>query len=1093
MNLDCHGLSWAYSDGGVVLRALRTVDGGKELTAVPPPFDPYCYIESDGFDPHPFNASGARLADGAPDGYLKVEADTPSDLRSFRDAYPFETYESDVGFAQRVLIDTDVSLEPPDDVLYFDIEVDDRGGFEDASDAGRVVVSIAGVPADPSADPIYEDLASHGGEKELLEAFLGRADEYAALVGWNSEGYDFEYLENRCLEHGLDVDWRRWVRLDAMPLYDMLGVPTKTVSTNLDDTAERELGVGKTGVEAGGGEIWRLHEGDPGALREYNIRDCELVRDIDDKFSLLEILYVVCDLCNYPPGDACYQTKHGQVRFAIGQVVDGKMLEVAHRRGVPQHDSGAFDKPPGFPGGYVLDPVPGLYEDVVAPDYSGMYPNIVRAWNFGRETFVPEEVPLEEGDDGVWRAAAGEHAGRRVVRAETGAFVHPDDGPRSIPAQAADELVRMREGARVILDKGVKAIANTLYGIFASDRHRYFGPFSENITLIGQELTGKVEEIAGSGHPDIDEVIYGDSVPGYEPVVWRRDGKAHVTRIDEVPCDADKVRGSNDWTDLKRVIEKPNRKQMYRVVTGAGVVHATEDHSLILADGEERSPENVEPGDRLLHNPTHESDLGAMPGDEYEPTDDEAWLLGVFAGDGSAGSYDTTGGKKHQWKVSKNDAELLHEVGGALQAVHGVNYRVRDSYTDDSLFVTPIETIKRLAVKYRDRCYDDAGDKIVPSSVLNGGRERVLSFLAGYARADGEDEPRSSKLLTRFSTKSRPLAQGIRVLLERLGTGMGVETRHNHGNEYIRAWPRQWTRSDTAVVESVEAVDYNGDHVYDLTTADESFGAGVGDIVVHNTDSIMVSMADPDDPIEAAHRVSDDVEAAMKEWAAGRGANADYLELDVDDVYERFYIGDKKKRYFGRRIYDGEPCDNFKVRGFEARQGDWPEPVREFQEELMHAVLEDEPTRPIVEEAREALFAGRFDPELATSTSLSKPLEEYDVKLPHTRAAEALREEFDRGAADVGDKINYIKYANANEAVTWVRDGEPGRDFRPNEGWCPECGKVVRDPHPHETEAYPHFREQHYGYLWEKKFASVAESIGVDTSRGSQTGLGDYQ
>jgi DNA polymerase elongation subunit (family B) len=98
------------------------------------------------------------------------------------------------------------------------------------------------------------------------------------------------------------------------------------------------------------------------------------------------LLHVICDICNYPPGEACYQTRYGQVRFAIGQVVDAKLLSVAHQKNIPQPNKQSYKKPPDFPGGYVLDPTPGLYDNVVVPDYSGMYPNIVRAWNFGRET-----------------------------------------------------------------------------------------------------------------------------------------------------------------------------------------------------------------------------------------------------------------------------------------------------------------------------------------------------------------------------------------------------------------------------------------------------------------------------------------------------------------------------------------------------------------------------------------------------------------------------------------------------------------------------------------------------------------------------------
>jgi len=469
-----------------------------------------------------------------------------------------------------------------------------------------------------------------------------------------------------------------------MPLYDALAIPTKTLSCKLDDTGERELGEGKTSVEAGEGRLYALWKDDPTTLREYNIRDADLVRRIDEMYGLVELLYVICNICNYPPSDACYVPKNGRTRLAIGMVVDSYVLTIAHRRGIPQRNRRSRQKPADFPGGYVLNPKTGLYDWVVTPDYSGMYPNIIRAFNFGEETWVPDtSLRLE---DGKYYITDGEFEGCRAIKGATGAFVHPDDGVRSIPAEAADGLVAIRQGAEVIVDKGVKAANNTLYGIFASDFHRYFGPHSENITLIGQQLTGTVEEIAASGHPDIKQVIYGD------------------------------------------------------------------------------------------------------------------------------------------------------------------------------------------------------------------------------------------------------------------------------------------------------------------------------------TDSVILEMrVGEEDPVDVAHRIASSIQAEMRDWAEGQGALVEYLTLDVDDVYSRFYIGDKKKRYFGRRIYDGEPCDDFKVRGFEMRQNDWPLPVRQFQERLAKAKLDGEPVGSIVRETRDRLYAGDFDEDLATSTTLTKPVEAYDSPLPHTRAAKMLREEFGKSSVRPGDKVTYIK------------------------------------------------------------------------------------
>jgi len=313
----------------------------------------------------------------------------------------------------------------------------------------------------------------------------------------------------------------------------------------------------------------------------------------------------------------------------------------------------------------------------------------------------------------------------------------------------------------------------------------------------------------------------------------------------------------------------------------------------------------------------------------------------------------------------------------------------------------------------------------------------------------------------------------------------------------------QWTGQTLFGFFAADQQRYFGPHSENITLVGQKLTGTVEDIassghelirqvLYGDTDSVMLEMEDTDDPVGDAHTIASDVEGEMREWARGRGAMSEYLTLDVDDVYDRFFIGDKKKRYFGHRIFSGgEYVDNFKVRGFEVRQGNWPEPVRDFQEDLMHAKLADEGIKEIIDSARANLFSGRWDLDMTTSTKLNQPVSEYKHPQPHTRAAQGIRSRFGHGSVQVGDKVDYIKYGGDKEDVIWVYDGEIGTDFRENEGWCQECGEVVRrGEHPHETAEHPHFRDSHYGYLWRKKFKSVMESIGV--AEFEQTGLGAF-
>ncbi len=500
------------NDRTVVTTIERGPNGGKVVDTFDAPFDPYCFIEKGDLSMNHCRLSGVRPSPNAPEGYARIEADTFWDLRDFDDRVVYDTYEADTEHASDVLIDEgwSVATPRPDEVLYFDIETDDRGEFTEAEDADTRILSIGAVDGDGRKFYWDDDY-----ERELLRRFLKTADDYAVIVGWNAIGFDFPYVDNRCLANGIDVDWSRWVRLDLMPLYDTLGRPTETLSLKLDDTAERELGegAGKTDVKPGSGRLYDMWKSGDKRLKKYNIRDAEIVKELDEEFGLVELLHTICDICGYPPGETCYEDKYGNVKLAIGMVVDAKILSVARKRGQPMFNRGKYSDTGEFPGGDVLDPTPGMHRDVVTVDYSGMYPSIIRAFNLGPRTWAENAADLNVD-------------AFRIIRGESGVFVD-ETVQKSILAEAAEDLDKIRQESKSARneaptgsreyeianqrDKGVKVANNTIFGVVASPYHRYYLPgASENITLIGQKLV-RIAERVSNEHGSIRRVLYGDT------------------------------------------------------------------------------------------------------------------------------------------------------------------------------------------------------------------------------------------------------------------------------------------------------------------------------------------------------------------------------------------------------------------------------------------------------------------------------------------------------------------------------------------------------------------------------------------------------
>jgi len=1107
MELSCYDLSWNSSEsGGLYLEALVKDGDGKRVEKIPAPFDPYCYIKEDDLVMDPLRVTNCRIGEGAPEGFLKIEADHPNAIKDFRERFAFQTFEADVFFDRRVAINEDVTFERPDrgDILYFDIEVDDRGQFADPEDADSRVIAIAAVGGDGREFYFYQE-----DEDELLHDFLGAADDYVALAGWNALDYDYRYLENRLAHKGETVHWNRWVRHDLMPLYDMLAVPTKTVSLKLDDTGERELGAGKTGVKPGDGRRWELWSDDPDTLREYNMRDAEIVRDIDQKYGLVELLHVTTDLCNYPPGGACYLTKHDRVRFAIGQVVDAKLLEVAHRKGIPQPNKLTYDKPDDFPGGYVLKPRPGMYEWLMAPDYGSMYPNIIRAWNFGRETWVEDDQVIMDEEDGVWRISGGEYKAKRAIKGETGAFVHPEDGPRSVPAETADELVELRDGAAEIVDKGVKAVNNCFVGdteVMTPDR----GPVNIKEMEVGDEVYSINPETLECEVKPVVETTE-------EPNAYSQLVHFNNSAVDLKVTPNHRMIASRGWKDEGFDIYEANRMESGR--------WAFPDHSPM--GGLEPDEITLEPvaGSDTVRDIDPDNDSRYNQSDMTFDVGDLLEFMGWYIAEGHATPEDQHGNRVTIAQSDDENRRRVSELLSSMDVDHSVsNHQVRFSSEKINRWCREIlggtsktKTLPDWVFQLDATLLERLHGSLMAGDGSTAGRSAVYATVSDQLRSD------FMRLMVQIGKKPRCTERDCYEIYEHGTHGVSasrdVEREDHDGDVYCvsvldnhtvlagRNGVMQWTGQTLYGIFAADHQRYFGPHSENITLIGQELTGTVEriadrghkyirDVVYGDTDSLMIDMEAPDDiatddAIEAAKIVTQDIQNEMRSWASAKGAEPKYLTLDLDDVYDRFYIGDKKKRYFGHRIFNGEPCDNFKVRGFETRQGDWPEPVRDFQEDLMKAKLAGEPTAPIVDEAKSALFSGRWDLEMATSTTLNKPLDEYETPLPHTRAAAKIRSHHGHSAVQVGDKVDYIKYGDGRTDIAWIYDGEIGVNFRPNDAYCRECGEVVREgDHDHETEPYPHLRNEHYGYLWGKKFVSVMESIGV--SEHNQASLGAF-
>ena len=204
---------------------------------------------------------------------------------------------------------------------------------------------------------------------------------------------------------------------------------------------------------------------------------------------------------------------------------------------------------------------------------------------------------------------------------------------------------------KVVLDalqNAYKVTANSLYGQTGAPTSPIFCKFiAACTTATGREMIYLAKNFAET-HYGV-EVIYGDSVTSYTPVLIRHNNIIKIRTIESLAdefgnnqwvsckehgkqekeaCELTDVESwtENGWTKIHRVIRHilVETKQIIRVNTHHGVVDVTDDHSLLTNDGKEISPKELQVGNAILHH--------SYPEIVVQPTKitvEEARIMGV--------------------------------------------------------------------------------------------------------------------------------------------------------------------------------------------------------------------------------------------------------------------------------------------------------------------------------------------------------------------------------------------------------------------------------------------------------------------------------
>jgi DNA polymerase elongation subunit (family B) len=519
-----------------------------------------------------------------------------------------------------------------------------------------------------------------------------------------------------------------------------------------------------------------------------------------------------------------------------------------------------------------------------------------------------------------------------------------------IPLQT-DEFMKQVLDQRQL---GYKVTANSLYGQCGAKTSTFYEKdIAACTTATGRMLLTYAKKIIEDCYGDAicnttshgpvltkAEYIYGDSVANYTPIyisTFKKSGsKEEMDRIIEIVtieelankygnnnwvkclepgkqekevCELEGVETWSDkgWTKLYRVIrhELASHKKMMRILTHTGLVDVTDDHSLILTSGKEISPKDVQIGTELLHN--------KLPTNEIDSTNisvDEARIMGFFFGDGSCGEYDCPSGKKSSWALNNASMDMNNKYLDLCKKTYpNFDWVIMPTLNSSGVYkISPRSkkygSIVEFIKTYRNKLYFEKS-KIIPNEIINGDENIKKAFFDGLYDADGDKDVNGYK---RIDQKNQISASYIALLATSLGFNVSINTRSDKQNIYRITMTRSTQRKNpNSIKKIIDLPDYQG-FVYDLTTDNHHFAAGIGNMIVHNTDSVFFTfnLQTPEGkPIRGKEALEITIELAQE---AGHLASS-LLKKPHDLEYEKTFMPFcllSKKRYVGM-LYETDP------------------------------------------------------------------------------------------------------------------------------------------------------------------------------------------
>lgn len=726
--------------------------------------------------------------------------------------------------------------------------------------------------------------------------------------------------------------------------FEVINIDLETACFTINSCEELDLrkhkvnwGLAKDDVSPA--EIFKLSNGDDYdrfTVGKYCLGDCDNVLALLFKIDVITGYVEMSNLCSVP---LSFLLQRGQ-GIKLTSFVSKKCGE--KNTLMPTIEKSIDDS--GYEGAHVFVPKTGLYlhDPVACVDYSSLYPSSIISENLSHDSKVwTKEYDLsgnlleacgEKDGDGNFmydnlfdegytyvdiqydtyqyvRASAKAAAKKVVVGYKICRFAQFPDGKKAILPSILEELLAARKATRKmiplqtdefmknVLDKRqltIKVAANSVYGQTGAKTSTFFEKdVAASTTATGRKLLFYGKEIIEKCYENVEinmsdginvkvnaECVYGDSVVGHTPIYVKVNGMIEILTVEEL---GDKY--GSGWYRCSSVYANENIHdtddrycKLYCNFIGSVTIESWTD------DGWTKLERIIK---HLLHKSKNIIRILTHTG-LVDVTDDHSLLTEDKT---IVSPKDIPIGTKLLHKTLVLDDEIEHE-------------------NEEANSIT-VDEAKVMGLSFGE---DQHKSKVVPSVILNSNKGIREAFWEGIYDSSG-DKDRNGHI--RIDQKSQISAAGICLLANSIGYSTYINTRSDKVDIYrVTCTKEAQRRSGNAIREvtnisentSADVTSNEGLYVYDLTTKNHHFAAGIGNMIVHNTDSVFFkfNLTDKEDnKIIDKQALVYTIELAKQ---AGELATK-FLKKPHDLEYEKTFWPFNllsKKRYDGM-LYEDDP------------------------------------------------------------------------------------------------------------------------------------------------------------------------------------------